>query len=290
MIIRNLLQKIYRRSFRFFSGYNLGRFNFIINIDKFIRLHLKSTFAKVNQHKMFLDSKDSLNLSLFGTYEPLETKIVKKEIEQGNIVLDIGANIGYYTLIFAKLVGENGKVYAFEPDPTNYSLLKKNIKINGYKNVVLLQKAVSNKTGKINLYLSDDNNGDHRIYNSHDKRHSLKIEVVRLDDYFKDYQGKIDFIKMDIQGAECIAVHGMPLLLKKNKNIKLITEFWPFAIKKCGNDHKKYLGLLQKYGFKLYLIDELTKKIQPTNIDYLLKRYTPKNKNFTNLLCIKTEM
>jgi tRNA G37 N-methylase Trm5 len=124
----------------------------------------------VQGHKMYLDSKESLDLSIYGVYEEYETDLIKKEIDRGDVVLDLGANIGYYTLLFAKKVGDEGRVYAFEPDPTNFSLLKKNVEINGYRNVVLIQKAVSNKNGKLKLYLNEDNKGDHRFYNSHDGR------------------------------------------------------------------------------------------------------------------------
>ena len=74
------------------------------------------------------------------------TDVVTKEIQPGDTVLDLGANIGYFTLLFAKLVGNNGIVFAFEPEPQNIALLTKNIKINNYKNVTLVPKAVSNTT------------------------------------------------------------------------------------------------------------------------------------------------
>ena len=256
-------------------------------INSFIISHLESSFAEVQGHKMFLDSKDSLRLSINGVYEPLETEIVQKEIKSGNVVLDIGANIGYYTLIFAKLVGEKGKVFAFEPDPDNFALLKKNIKINGYRNVILVQKAVSNKSGKLKLYLCEDNPGDHRIYNSHDSRKSVEIEAIRLDDYFKDYDGKIDFIKMDIQGAEGGAIQGMLNLLKKNKTIKIVSEFWPVGLKRFGIDPDEYLKLLIEFGFRLYEVNEQEKKIKPVNIPKLLEIYTLEKENETNLLCIR---
>ncbi len=111
---------------------------------------LKSNFAEVQGQKMFLDKKDVLGLSINGVYEPLETKLVRKEVKKSDVVLDIGANIGYYTLILAKLVGKKGRVFAFEPDPTNFALLKKNISINGYKNVILVPKAVAGKTRRGN--------------------------------------------------------------------------------------------------------------------------------------------
>ena len=286
MSMRKIMLSIYKKAVKILSGHGIGNFYPIKVIHSFVISYLKSNFAEVQGHKMFLDSKDSLCLSINGVYEPFETELVKKEIKKGDVVLDLGANIGYYTLIFAKLVGKRGKVFAFEPDPTNFSLLKKNVEINGYKNVELVQKAVSNKTGKIKLYLCEDNKGDHRIYNSHDGRQSIEIEAIRLDDYFKNYNGAVDFIKMDIQGAEGGAIQGMFNLLKKN-NVKIITEFWSIGLKRFGIDSEECLKLLIEFGFKLYEVNEREKKIKPVNVPKLLEVYTPKKENFTNLLCLK---
>jgi len=85
-------------------------------------------------HKMYLDDLDTLHLAINGIWEPLETNLIKNKIKEGDIVLNIGANIGYYTLLIARLVGSNGKVFAFEPDLNNFKILKKNIEINNYKN------------------------------------------------------------------------------------------------------------------------------------------------------------
>ena len=91
----------------------------------FVIARLKTTFADVQGQKMFLDPGDSIGLSVNEIYEPCVVAVANKEIKKGGVVLDIGANIGYFTLIFARLVGDNGKVYAFEPDPANFALLKK---------------------------------------------------------------------------------------------------------------------------------------------------------------------
>jgi len=280
---------VYKQGVKIFSGRGIERFYPIKVINSFIISHLKSrsSFAEVQGHKMFLDSKDSLKLSIFGIYEPFETELVQKEIKRGDVVLDLGANIGYYTLIFAKLVGEEGKVFAFEPDPNNFSLLKKNVEINGYKNVVLVQKAVSNKTGKLKLYLCEDNLGDHRIYDSYDGRKSIEIESVLLDDYFRGRNLKIDFIKMDIQGAEGWAIQGMLNLLKENKTVKIVMEFWPIGLKRSGINPNEHLKSLVNLGFKLYKINKRKKKIEPVDIPKLLKIYTLKKENHTNLLCIR---
>ncbi len=87
--------------------------------------------VRVLGHRMFLDRFDSLSLSVVGRHEQCITELVQQIIKPGDIVLDIGANIGYYTLIFARCVGPTGHVYAFEPDPGSFALLQKNVQING---------------------------------------------------------------------------------------------------------------------------------------------------------------
>jgi FkbM family methyltransferase len=239
---------------------------------------------------MFLNPKDlyiTHDLLYDGAYERLETDLVIREIKKGDVVLDLGANIGYYTLLFAKLVGDEGKVFAFEPDPKSFALLKKNVKINGYKNVILLQKAVSNITDKAKLYLCEDNFGDHRIYDSKDGRKFIKIETVRVDDYFKDFSRGIDFVKMDIQGAEPLAVEGMVGLLNRKGTLKIVSEYWPIGIKRCGKDHEEYLRLLMSYGFTLYHINKLRNAIEPLDIPTILNNLTPEKEDYTDIFCVR---
>jgi len=284
--LRQIFLIIFKAFVSIFGGHGFGKFYPIKLAYDFVLKRSKSNFVIVLGHKMYLDSKDPLLLSINGIYEKFETMLMCKEIKRGNVVLDIGANIGYYTLIFAKLVGKNGKVYAFEPEPTNFSLLKKNVEINGYENVELVQKAVSNKNGKIKLYLDKENTADHRIYNSHDSRKFIEIESIKLDNYFKDHR-KIDFIKMDVQGAECGVFQGMSQLLKNNKSMKIISEFWPIGLKRFGIKPSEYLKQLITKGFKIFEIDEQKKKVVQKTPIQLLNLYTLQKGNHTNLLCIK---
>jgi FkbM family methyltransferase len=286
---KTFLIAIYNRVFKILAGHGIGKPLPIRAVNRFILSRLKSPMAEVGGHKMFLDSMDSLRLSIRSVYEPLVTEVVKKEIKKGDIVLDIGAHIGYYTLTFAKIVGEEGKVYAFEPEPTNFSLLKKNVEINGYKNVVLLEKAVSNENGKIRLYLSKSNTVDHKTYDSHDGRRCIEIESIKLDDFCKNNDGRIDFIKMDIQGAEARALQGMANILKRNNDMKMVMEFCPSKLKESGTPPEECLKLLTETGFRLYEIIERKKKIIPVNIHEFLKVYTAEKENSTNLLCLREE-
>jgi len=287
--MQKILITMYKKGFEILDGSGIGSFYPVKVINRFIIHHLKSTFVDVQGQKMFLDPKDALLLSIIGAYEPFETELMKKEIKKGDVVLDLGANIGYYTLIFAKLVGEEGKVFAFEPEPDNFSLLKKNVEINGYKNVTLLQKAVSDKTGKLKLYIDKDCIACHSIYPlpPQDGSQSIEIEAIRLDDYFENYDGKIDFIKMDIEGAEKEAIQGMSSLLKKNKNVKIVSEFNPPTLKQGGIEPEEYLELLTGFGFKLYEVSEQEKKIKPVDIPKFLEMYAPSKRKYTNLLCTR---
>jgi len=154
--MKTIMRRTYRTIIKPLSGHRLSRYYILNVIHKSICSHLGTTFTEVDGNKMFLDPKDdSLGLSINDIYEPFITDFFKSEIKKGDVVFDIGANIGYFTLIFAKLVGENGKVFAFEPSPDVFAILQKNVEINGYKNIVLSQKAVSSKTEKIKLYLCE---------------------------------------------------------------------------------------------------------------------------------------
>jgi FkbM family methyltransferase len=241
-------------------------------------------------HDFARDRFISSDLAGSGIFEPFETELVQIEIRPGDVVLDVGANIGYYTLMFARLVGPQGKVYAFEPDPENFALLEENVRLNGHGNVVLVNKAVSDKTGTGRLYLCEDNQGDHRTYDSADGRPHVAIETVDLDRYFQTYSGRIDFIKMDIQGSEYAAIAGMKGLLKRLGHVKLISEFWPFGLSKCGVEPKVYLDLLEALGFRLYEIDEALQRLIVANPASLLRDYQVEKGNFTNLLCVSRQI
>jgi len=258
------------------------------NLEKKIRKNSKQYFFEINGNKMSLLHKhlSSDTLKISGTYEPVHTKLLRQQIKKGDVVLDLGAHIGYYTLLMARLVGRKGKVYAFEPEPYNFELLKENVVLNNCKNVILVRKAVSGFNGKGKLYLSEDNRADHRIFNSQEKRKSIPIDSITLDEFFKNKDKKIDFIKMDIQGVEPLVLKGMHKILEKNKKLKLTTEFWPYGIQKSGSSPEKYLKQLCSLGFKIYNINENEGKLQEINENFL-KLYTPQKHNWTNLFCIR---
>jgi len=286
MAFQRLLVRLYKLTRRLFRGHGLGGIHFIAVSREFVRRHIRATSAVIDGHPMILDAHDTLELSLNGIYEPVETELAKSEIKSGDVVLDIGAHVGYYTLIFARLVGAQGRVYAFEPEPANFAVLKKNVEMNGYANVTLTRKAVSNRNGATKLYLAEEDLGDHRIYDSHDDRKSVEVEVIRLDDFFQDYTGRVDFIKMDVQGSEAGVIQGMPELLGRSPQVKIVTEFWPFGLTRFGTDPAEFLRLLTPQGRRLYQVNEEQGRIEPADVAELLRVNTVELRNYTNLLSV----
>jgi FkbM family methyltransferase len=236
---------------------------------------------------MYIDKLDTLQLNMNRIYEAELTAFFKKHLSVGDIVLDIGAHIGYYSLIFGELVGQTGKVYAFEPDPENYDLLSKNVKINRLMNIKVINKAVADRTGTLNLYESDTNSGDHRIYDSGERRKSIPIEAVKIDDLANDFTAPVKLIKMDIQGAEYFALKGMLSIIHRSNNLILCTEFWPYGLKMAGINPALFIELLFEEGFTLY--EQIgAKKIKINSVSSLNDKYKSEDAfSYTNLICKK---
>lgn len=180
-----------------------------------------------------------------------EILFLKNNIKIGDHVLDIGANIGFYTKIIATSIGQSGKVYSFEPDTNNFNYLKENT--SHLSNVVLNNKAVSSKTEKIKIYTSKELNVDHRTYPVDDYSQVYEIDSIAIDDYFDPNQS-IQFIKMDIQGYEIEALKGMKKLIERCKP-KVLLEFWPHGIEAAGNTVEDYFSIIKDLGYSIQLLE-----------------------------------
>lgn len=282
-----MIRYIIKKGINFTTRYGLDGNYLIKKLYKPIRNSLKIDYVVIEGNKLYLDEHDSLSLSIKGEYEPEETKLVKNKINKGDVVIDLGANIGYYTLLFADLVGPSGKVFAFEPEPKSFELLKKNVEINGYKNVTLIPKAISQTTGKIRLHVSQDNLGTHSISKIYYvKNNFIDIDSITLDDFVNECEKNIDFIKMDIEGAEFDVLKGGVNLLKNSTNLKILTEFAPHMIKDFGSP-TEFLDFFVNNGFKIYDIKNKNQMIDPKNLSQLLLEYPTSKKKHTNLFCIK---
>lgn len=176
--------------------------------------------------RMLLDSHDkgiSQDLLVNGIREPFLTKIINDEIKEGDIVVDIGANIGYYVLQESLLVGQHGKVYAIEPVHGNIEILERNIRLNGYKNIEVFELAIGGKNGMGKILVSELRNRSSMMASGMTYMYSSPIEIMMLDSFL---QGKRqpDVLKMDVEGYEYEIMRGSKELLASRKPLKIFME------------------------------------------------------------------
>jgi FkbM family methyltransferase len=150
------------------------------------------------------EAADALRMAA-GTYEPTVVYLIKRLVKEGDIAVDLGASYGYYTMLLASLVGRDGKVFAFEPEPISYTHLLRNIKELKNRTVITVKKAVANKKGSAMLLVPKTGHraGSHLMFGA---ENGIPVNVITLDEYFKDKNRAIYSIKMDIEGSEIAAL------------------------------------------------------------------------------------
>lgn len=140
---------------------------------------------------------------VYGTWEPNVVQTVTSAVKPGMRIVDVGAHIGYYTLLFAKFVGPSGHIVAFEPSAANFTLLKKNVELNHLPNVQLFQEAVYSRAGDITINVPEEvhNSGNASIRHL-DQSKALQVKAVTLDSFCASSKFHPDFLKMDVEGSE----------------------------------------------------------------------------------------
>jgi FkbM family methyltransferase len=254
-----------------------------------------SLVTTVREHQLHLDPGDlglaRCLLVYDGNWEPLETELFLWIVKKNMVVLDIGANVGYYTLLAARAVGASGKVYAFEPAPNNYALLCQNIRDNGYTNVVTIPKAVADRSGKVRLYLDPKNLGSHNLSGGATTFASVEVEAAALDEYFHGYEDPIDVIKVDAEGAEALILQGMRDLLRRNAKLALFTEFHPRAMESLGSSPEAYIAQLTQLGFNMFMLDEkdqILRSLHPMDVGRLVCVIKDgQGRDHVDLLCVR---
>lgn len=211
-------------------------------------------------------------------YEPATTRLVTRLVRPGHVVVDVGAHVGYFTLLAAKLTGPQGRVFAFEAAPENFALLNDNLQLNGYRQVTVVHGAVGDSDGPRQLYLSRLDNGFHSLFKLNLPEPSAPAPVtvpgVTLDAYFASRGWpKIDVMKMDIEGGELAAFRGMQELLRRSPALTLVIEFCPWILRTLGTDPADFLTQLQAMGFRLSVVQpDGPAPLAATDIDALIDR------------------
>jgi FkbM family methyltransferase len=205
---------------------------------------------EIQGSRMYLDMRDkgvSQELALMGIREVLFTRMLQDALREGDCVLDIGANIGYYALMAARLTGPQGKVYAIEPVPHNMKLLEDSIRLNKYGNIETFPLAMGQSDSTAKLYISDHPNWS-SFYRPRRVTGQIDIHVNSVDSFIKDKKPP-DVVRMDVEGYEYEILSGMGDLLASGRPLRLFIEFHPDIMGRSRAE--ALLTNLQKHGFQL---------------------------------------
>lgn len=233
------------------------------------------------------DREDRVSAELInsGIWEAFETRLLVHRLKPGSVFVDVGANIGYYTVIADALVGKTGAIYAFEPERENFSLLQKNANQSACGHITLTHAGLSNRNGRAQLFLSINNLGDHRLFDR-GKRQSQQVNLLAGDDFFSGQH--IDFLKIDTQGAEYQVIDGLKHTIQDNiEHLDMVLEFWPWGLLEAGSSAGELIELIRPFNFNIHVIDHIGHKLLPSHCDELLEfsetTLLPEHQGFVNL-------
>lgn len=199
-----------------------------------------------------LDRLVFLALHRAGLMGKEEAKLLGKLVKPGMQILDVGANIGLYTLLLSRLAGGLGRVFAFEPEPNLFSTLCENCATNGAHNVTPFQCAAGETNGRATFQRATFNSGDNRLGGNKAGAGSIEVEVARLDEIVPVQT--VAFIKLDVQGHEVAALTGMEQLLASSPDVRVLFEFWPAGLRAANASPE---SLFQFFHDRDFLIHEL---------------------------------
>jgi FkbM family methyltransferase len=190
-----------------------------------------------------------------GSYESEKASLFGKTLKKGDIVFDIGAHVGFYTLLSAELAGKEGKVFSFEPLMANYEYLKKHIEINNYKNITPFNVAVSDREG-FAFFARGENTSTGHLTNEGE----IRVRTIAIDDWINNKKLPIpNILKIDVEGAEFNVLKGAVNLLEARRPIIFLSTH-------SSDIHKECSDLLLSLGYKLKPLginnDELIAKYQ----------------------------
>lgn len=214
--------------------------------------------VKLNDFSVFLPRE--LDYSYILQEHELGTQqIIRRHLKPGMIAIDVGANIGYLTLLMAKLVGPKGKIYAVEPAQDNLEFLRRNVRLNGAENIEILPYAAGAEHCVQNFYLRKAGTL-HSLYSPAKAAAEItQVQVMPLDELIREK--RVDFIKIDVEGGEIEVLKGSQRILQSNAEIKLILEMNAKALRQAGHTPEELSNLLLNAGFNTWMINENTKQL-----------------------------
>lgn len=258
-----------RTAYNFFTTKWL-HLKYLLLLSYYNTFHHGLVLRKIQGNKMYLSVNDrglSRDLLFSDIREPLQTNLVKQLVEPGMTVVDIGANLGYYVLIEAAIVGATGKVYAVEPIPQSYEILKKNVYINKYENIVETHLCAISDTNSVStIAMAKQKNFSTMFLEEGEMsgwmKKQLKISIDKildvktftLDKFLADKK-PVDFIRMDVEGYEGRIIKGMLDTVKNSgSSLKLFMEMHPGVFRDSSAMVAEIIRDLTTLGFKVKFI------------------------------------
>lgn len=204
---------------------------------------------------MELDSRDLVTQAILvnGIWEPRITAIVSGALQKGNVFIDVGAHVGYYSLLASQRVGSTGKVIAIEPNPPTLDRLRRNIHLNGASNIVVEPVACTDVGRTLRFFQADLENTGGSSLASQNARGAKQISVagVPLDKIVESLGlSHVDFVKIDVEGAEMQVLGGMTNILAKYRP-KIVIELKADLLANMGTSLDAALALFHKNGYTL---------------------------------------
>jgi FkbM family methyltransferase len=213
-------------------------------------------FQPLDNLTVYCDPFDCAMGTLFAQglpYEPETDELFRRVIEAGMDVADVGANIGYFTLLSAKLVGAQGVVHSFEPTPKVYALLLRNVDVNGFQNVQVHETALADYVGEARFFCYPNRSDQNSLRQlTGETSRVLDVRVTTLDALFADSSRKLSFIKIDVEGAEFSVLKGARRLLASHRPLVLFEV--SHHQQKHGVSGGDLAAFLKDFGYACYTV------------------------------------
>jgi len=221
----------------------------------------KILHSRINEYDLLVLANEDVGRAIyFGkSYEPVETKYLRKMISSDALCVDVGANVGYFTMLMAQ-TARGGRVHAFEPIALNAALLRTSMELNGFTNIRINQCAVGDSVGVISFSQSSDS-----AYSSiHDTQRkplerTLTVPVTTLDDYLeRETVKRVDILKVDVEGAEGLVVAGASRLLsdETRRPQVIMLELFDPNLRAFGSSVKTVTEKMETFGYKPFVVNE----------------------------------
>ncbi len=213
-----------------------------------------------------------------GRRERYLTDLFVEAVRPGMTVADVGAYLGYLTILAARAVERQGRVVAFEPDARTFRFLTENVRANGVaETVTAVQQAVGRSRGATTFYLSAAGDTSSR-YAQAAADEATQVEMTTLDDFF-GAEPPVDVVKIDVEGAELDVLDGMTTTVERAANMTLFVECNPDALAVAGRSPAELLGRLDELGFDVRAIDERHRSLGPVDAARI--------EGYVNLYCVR---